>query len=140
MKYTKYLLVCLGIIGGLIFLIAKNSLLLGLCSDVTRLPGGYEYCRSFAAQADYFWPLWDFSRAALLVGVMVLIHPILTRRLLILTGVSAVIITLAVLAAPSISSDFILPLEKKIVGSNLSVLYLFIAAVIFGWELFRKKE
>lgn len=138
MKYKKYILVCLSIIGGLIFLINRHSVDLSLCSPEDVLYSGI--CRTFVDKADYFWPLWDFSRAAFLVGIMVIIRPILFTRLLILSGISLVITALAVHAAPPISSDFILPLEKRIVGADLSALYMFIAAIMFGWELFRKKS
>jgi hypothetical protein len=43
-----------------------------------------------------------------------------------------------VFAAPSISSDFLFPFEKKSVGAALSVAYLVVSIAIFLWDLLKE--
>lgn len=135
----KIFLLAGGFLGAVVFLLSRYSLELGICFETVILPNGYEYCRSFAEKADYLWPLWNFSRALVVVGILVLIRPALFRWLAVWTGVAFVAAVIGVLIAPSISSDFLLPVEKKSVGAAISAAYLVVSVSVFFWDRLRNK-
>ena len=140
MMPKKYFPLLLGIFGAMIYVAYRNIAEIGLCPNVTQLNDGSLFCESTVGFGDYFWPLWHFSRALIIVGILVIIRPNLFRSIAIWTGVAAVAAFIGVASAPSIDSDLLLPIEKKGVGEVISVVYLLVSAVVFFWDIFRKRS
>lgn len=138
--YTKKLpILALGLVGSGIFLLYRYSIQIGICPDILVLESGYQVCNSTRGLGDYFWPLWHFSRAMIVVGVLVIIRPNLFRPLAIWTGVAAIATIIGVMMAPSIDTDLLLPIEKKGVGEALAITYLVISISYFLWDILKKK-
>lgn len=132
MKNKDYLILSFGFMGLLIFGYFKYSISSGFC-DVVAF-------ESWRCNGHYFWPLWDFSRAMVAVGILAFFLPKVSKTLLFWTVIAAIGTTIAVMLAPSISSDFLVPIEKKSVGSILSVLYLVVSFGIVLWGNFYAKN
>ncbi len=139
MKNTFSLtLLFLGIFSSLCFLLFKNAIIFGICPETTVLSSGTTYCKTFASYADYLWPLWDFSRALMVVGLLAYVRTRIQKTLFWWSIIAALVTTVAVIIAPSISSDFLVPIEKKTVGTLFAFGYFAVSVIIALWDLFRK--
>jgi len=134
MNSKKYLLGILSLVGLLIFIYFKDSIIDGNCG------GSEAECRSLGEYADYLWRLRDFSLAMLAVGILNFIKPVANRSLLLLTAFSAVVTAIAVLSAPSISGSFLSPFDKKFVGQICAWGYVLISVAVWARAVYKTRN
>lgn len=131
MKYTKYILTGLSLFGLSLFAFYKFPIQLGICSEIAQFENGNMYCSGNPFSGHYMWPILDFSVALLILGILNLMKSAANRPLLMLTAISAVITTIAVITAPEISRSFLSPIDKKFVGQVCAGAYLFVGIIMW---------
>jgi hypothetical protein len=134
MKYQRYILPLIALIGFVVFYSQKNAVIDGNCSG-TPLE-----CRQLGEYAVYLWRLRDFSLAVLIIGMLNLINPAATRILIVLTVAAVLLTAVALMSAPDLRTNILSPFDKKFVGQLGAGIYFAVALVVWLTALYRSRK
>ncbi len=141
MKYQKYCLIALSLVGLSFFAIFRFPIELGTCLEIAKFQNGNTYCAVRPLlPSNYMWPIFEFSRAIFIVGILCVVKPTATKSLIILTFISASLVTMAVISAPDIRTNILSPFDKKFVGQLGAGIYFVIALITWGISVYRTRK